>query len=518
MRNTTTAFDAELPAAAWDLTITHGDLNFPTRLWRTSIGAKDYPGGETAPNSLLLSIESSFRDAERLPLPEPSVPFLRYLTARLGNSVQILSGEAELCREATVLDSPEKIYRFMSILRDDTRRHPIVLASAYWKETGEAWFMATPEELAHSLHGLAHVFIEHAHPVLLGQSIGLASILEYDLGIPSEYLAWGGAVRVYRPGDALRFEPTDHRYMRRQDFPQKIDFLRGLRNGAYLLAQHDFALDRRGPIAAGVDLDRFALLERLEWLRRNAEISTNSESLVGLRTERDEWMAIAEDLDKANRKLHIELTDALTKNAETNKALSGTREALSAAYAENSELHAKIKALSAPSKSSQLSTEIGSENLTSGAAVLEAIQNRFSDRLAFTAKFERSLRNFEPNEPALFGAVYDAIKSMHENLWSGKFETNAPNFLLQFRDSSGFQLALTENKLTKEKPGLRALRQDTYNGEEFKAWAHLKHGNRPGEQFRLHFEFFEESKKIVLSWIGDHMPTSSSGKNGGRRG
>jgi len=507
----------DLPLGAWDLTVHHTDSETQGREWRIAVGAKTLPSEANEPNRVLLSISSSFRDTTEQILPTPSVPLLRHLTMSLRDNATVMSGRTPLTGRATIIDSPEKAYEFMAALGDETRRHPIVLVSAYWTDDGEARYLVNPSEVSRALNGLAQVYFEGRDPITVGETSGLAQILWKELGIPSEYLAWGGVVRVYRPGDALALAPNDHRYMHGRDFFDKTDFLEKLRNGVYLLAQHDFATDPAGPITPGKDIQHFNQTARLDGLRARSIPTDVLPDITKLQIERNEWALLAEDLDRTNQSLREQEVKSRTEVSELKYKIAGLEDLLAQAIAENARLH-EARKTGTRAASPRNEAVVDPSTLTDGAAVLAAIGERFSGQLAFTTKFNRSLMDFEPNDPALFGKVYEAIVDLHELLWRDKFERGSTNFFRDFNAQSRFALTMTESKQTKEKPGLAQHRTDVFEGERFEAWPHLKYGTKPGEQFRLHFEIHEASKRIIVSWVGDHMPTSSSSKTGRRRG
>ena len=62
------------------------------------------------------------------------------------------------------------------------------------------------------------------------------------------------------------------------------------------------------------------------------------------------------------------------------------------------------------------------------------------------------------------------------------------------------------------------------NIEQSRAWcqqlsaeAHVKFGNQPGNQIRVHFFFDERIGKVVIAKIADHLPIYSSNSAEKRR-
>lgn len=502
----------ESPEGAFHLLVEHRDREFPERLWRIVLGGKAL--SSTEPNgasSVLLSISSSFRDNAPSTVPYPSVPFVAFLReAEARGEIAIYSGQTRLRSNPVVVDSEEAVADLYKALTDETRRHPIVLVSGRGRRHDSMAYHLDPQYLAESLRGLAQVYVEF--PLTIGGSHGLADILAERRSVPREYLVWGGAIRVYRPGGVFDSPPRAHRYVSGANFNNEEELVQTLRQGCYVLSRHDLATDKRAPISSEVDIERLRQLDHLDILRARPTEPLGSQSNKALETQVGEWRDMAESFANDNAKLQQALADAHRKNAELTEKLQSSEWLNEQLREDNIELRKERAHPTAPVES------LDPKNLVDGEATLRAIKARFGEKIETTAKFDRSLAEFEPNDKKLFPKIFEAVTDMHEILWREKFERQSGNFFTEFNGQSRFGLTMTESQLTKQKPGLAELRADSHDGESFEAWSHVKYGNKPGEQFRIHFVFFEDTQKIVLSWVGDHMPTSSSGKSGGRRG
>jgi hypothetical protein len=501
-RSTSGTTGVESPEGAFHVLVEHRDRDFPERSWRIVLGGKALP--PTDPNgasAVLLSISSSFKDNAPSTVPYPSVPFLSFLReAEARGEFAIYSGQTRLRGNPVVVDSEEAVADLYKALTDETRRHPIVLVSGRGR-----WHDAMAYDL-----GLAQVYVEF--PLTIGASHGLADILAERRSVPREYLVWGGAIRVYRPGGVFDSPPRAHRYVSGANFNNEEELVQTLRQGCYVLSRHDLSTDKRAPISSEVDIERLRQLDHLDILRARPTEPLGSQSNKALETQVGEWRDMAESFANDNSKLQGELAAAHRRNAELTEKLRSSEWLNEQLREDNVALRQELAHPNAPVES------IDPEKLVDGEATLRAIKARFGEKIETTAKFDRSLAEFEPNDKKLFPKIFEAVTDMHEILWREKFERQSGNFFTEFNGQSRFGLTMTESQLTKQKPGLAELRADSHDGESFEAWSHVKYGNKPGEQFRIHFVFFEDTQKIVLSWVGDHMPTSSSGKSGGRRG
>jgi hypothetical protein len=66
---------------------------------------------------------------------------------------------------------------------------------------------------------------------------------------------------------------------------------------------------------------------------------------------------------------------------------------------------------------------------------------------------------------------------------------------------------MTERRATKRERELEALRTCDYNGKKILFFPHLK-SSVQGIEFRIHFQFLDEEKKILICHLGGHLPTS----------
>lgn len=108
--------------------------------------------------------------------------------------------------------------------------------------------------------------------------------------------------------------------------------------------------------------------------------------------------------------------------------------------------------------------------------------------------------------------AWNMLSVLTTTLYNKKFEENSLVDERQFKDDTGFELSMTEGKMTKKDPKLDALRKTVYDGKVYDTYPHLKWGGKPPKCLRLHFTFIEEEKKILIGYFGEHLENYSTGK------
>ena len=69
-----------------------------------------------------------------------------------------------------------------------------------------------------------------------------------------------------------------------------------------------------------------------------------------------------------------------------------------------------------------------------------------------------------------------------------------------------------EGQRTNQNPKLAKLRKDEYLGRTIDITPHLKVGTKKPKLLRIHFCVDQDSKKIVVGHVGDHLKTYTTGK------
>ena len=90
------------------------------------------------------------------------------------------------------------------------------------------------------------------------------------------------------------------------------------------------------------------------------------------------------------------------------------------------------------------------------------------------------------------------------------FEENIANLDSEYKHRTGYDYAASEGPATKNDPKLARLRRFEFDGRQYEMWSHIKHGNRKGDQLRVHFAIDRDKRRIVIGWIGDHMDNATT--------
>jgi hypothetical protein len=501
-----------LPQRAWHLGFKCRDQSNDGRLWRVGIGCRT--ASTSAGNEVVLSVDSAFKEAiAGLPNPDLTVPFIGYLRQSFGQQISIRSGKTELPGAPRWISQSEQVPDLFLALHDETREHPLVLVSAYWNPDGTLAYGVSPDELARTLAGLAPVYVEG--PVAYGQSTGLRDILEHELGVDGELLAWGGAIRVYQPGDCNSHLPHNQPYWRRHGDISESQVVSEIKERCFQLAHKELRGHKLSPLTSPQEIELFATQDKLTQLQ-SVQLAGPNETLSA--AEAAEWRSLAEQYASENDRLREALREASAAGDAARAEADQLRQERNELLVINVDLQREISELSR--KVADATPRIDPEKLASGKEVYDAVMASCSDRISFTARGAATLQEFTLRKKALYPMLYTAFMDLHSRLWPLQYPERHPNFLTEFNSSTQFSLVMTEGPHTKERADLARLRQDMFEGQSIEAWPHLRFGTRPGEQFRLHFSFLGEGAngRIVVSWVGDHLPVASSSKTGKRRG
>ena len=137
---------------------------------------------------------------------------------------------------------------------------------------------------------------------------------------------------------------------------------------------------------------------------------------------------------------------------------------------------------------------------------LEAAVAAYGDRLAATESALKSAEGFRRGDAA---EVWDVLRSMAFELHDLLFGEFEGDLAAEFRNRTGFELALRDPKSTSQNPGCARLRTAVYKGREYDMTPHVKgRSDRPGEALRAHFFADYEEKKVVVGHCGAHLKTT----------
>ena len=139
----------------------------------------------------------------------------------------------------------------------------------------------------------------------------------------------------------------------------------------------------------------------------------------------------------------------------------------------------------------------------------EAAEARYASRLVFHQRVEQSIKEFSLNGD--LKAAHETVKmlvALAECLHPMKFEQGEFSEE-RFRDETGLVLSMTESKTSKREKMIEDSRTCFYQGQKILFYPHLKKTVQ-GVQMRLHFQFLDEERKILICHLGDHLPNAKT--------
>jgi len=137
---------------------------------------------------------------------------------------------------------------------------------------------------------------------------------------------------------------------------------------------------------------------------------------------------------------------------------------------------------------------------------LEFVEKGFSHRIIVLDEAKQSAKEYEVRD---LNKAYRLIKSIPEVLHSLIFNGDGDK-RASYTSSTGFDLAMSESKMTKGDKNLAKLRLREYNGKEVDINAHVGFGNKHPNMLRIHFHISADDRKIVIGHCGDHLDTYST--------
>jgi hypothetical protein len=203
------------------------------------------------------------------------------------------------------------------------------------------------------------------------------------------------------------------------------------------------------------------------------------------------------------------LEEASNKQKDQEKQLDGVMEALNTANQSLQEAHGTISTLKLDLENA--GTWLYPENLHQ---VVEAAKKYYSSKLIFHERVTLSINNFTQAETEkkyrIIPEAIKMIKALAETLYPMKFVTGNVSHD-EFLNITGIPFSMTERRATKREKDLEIARTLRYNGQKITFFPHLK-SSIQGLQFRIHFQFLDDEKKILVCHIGDHLPTAFTRK------
>lgn len=472
----------ELPEF-WACRFEHPCSEVNARQWRTDVGVSLTPDMNLVLSTATINwLPSGY--IGQPPNPLPSAPSI------IG---YILNGKKWTCSSGT-----EQLSTVPFLLRDGhakllvehllqpNRDCPIVYVA---KDFVEGIYLVNPYSLAKVLAGAAAVYMAESS----------WADKELEVLLPQGFRCWNGMVRVFQPGVNLEKESDGrrHRYFRR-------DEIEGLGHEAIeeLLVR---GIVRRsvGPRFWGV-----TTIEEIGQKRREAHLQTLRQNAQAHK-DTNAW---AQLLEQENERLTSELkqkddeTQYWQTVAEQNEDLEDETNRMKYELKQTREDVIRLESLNTAlaARASLLSDLQKLPN--SVLDVVALIERLYPDRVSFTEKAKKSATQASLGN---FNVAWECLKGMVTVLHDLHFQQKLPlrEIVVQFRNRTGFDLAIGESETTKSNRRLAAQRRDTYKGESIDISTHVKHGNSAGNILRVHYYAHPSERRLVIGHCGDHLDT-----------
>ncbi len=423
--------------------------------------------------------------------PETPAPFVP------GIKKSLLTSRHRRCSSGSEMlsDRPGEIptgflHKVKESILSTSRTCPIVYASIA-QDTGLP--LVDVDLMAGLLCGAARVFV--------ADSSNADAEMEKLLG---DFSTWNGGIRVYQPSVNLGSEADKKRHR----FFSPYDVRKYGTNE--VIMQIVRACCRRAPVFAPNDVISIesivstARRRRLHELIRSQANGTDSE-LVELAEDLDKQVMelqqenkrLSEEVDTVRLESEIQLDESKKHQARTKYELDAQKEALPALYQRMRELEAKTEVVESLKKLPSNLPEM-----------LKLICTLHSDKLDCIPDAMESARTAKFND---LQKAWELMWSLAEVLHPMLFGNSIPFSSVEFKNKTGFNVAMSEGNMTQRDAKLMRLREREYQGRKIDITAHVGVA-KPPAWLRIHFAVDHASGKLVIGHCGDHMENYSTQK------
>ena len=132
----------------------------------------------------------------------------------------------------------------------------------------------------------------------------------------------------------------------------------------------------------------------------------------------------------------------------------------------------------------------------------------YGDRIGFTERGISTASKCGMKPEKVWDILYRIANQMADLFRSGKDNISEKDVA----DAAGFDMSFREGAETREREEFMRYRKDTYRGKEISVEPHLKFraGRSEADYQRVHFMYDPETRRIVIGYMGDHLPSYSS--------
>lgn len=432
---------------------------------------------------------------------------------------------------------PEEIYlngnNFQEVFRDNLlsaeRELPLILMVTDKDGTTPVW---NTTSLAENVMGMANVYVADFRDADLREQ--LFALFKRDT--PSiKYRCSPRMLRVYRPGIDLSdpYGYRIHRFFLKREVDGYYDqAMKQLDEGASEDCIKDrgdrlFADVLSQSLARGITKTRDDVLDiadvegaRSHWsmsaMRRKYEDLSNRMSAPerdgGARPNEDvwqelrEWQQLANEYMAAYEREETENNSLKDANDSLEDQLSSMRYRVESAEVRSSVLTEEVRRLEVETSTIDNLDHIPTDLL----GELKLAQELWSSRICVLQEAYESAEQFPGNG---LDEQWQILSATANTLWPLYFAEDSTDIPSDFKDRTGFELSLTEKRLTNRNDAMVRLRERSYCGKTIDITPHIKGKSKnPKFAFRLYYYVDDEKKLIVIGHCGVHLTTAGTQK------
>ena len=484
-----TDYCIEEDSVSWAVRYTHRDAKTRDVFWVSDIGLRSFP----ANSRLIVSVRISYKISTEFALtgekfePDVSIPWCVVGLLETFEGSRFLSGEQDVTsslREIVTIADAEQAKRVKSYIASQDRKLAIVLLHG---ETQEVKREAAC--LSKNLFGKALVFV-------IPYKVDIKRVFsEYRLEFNECIFLPNFNVRNQLLAKQLRYFVTNETIASER---RQIIFRSWL--GVH-------PINERGAVS---DVDNIQVLIRrrkffkLEDLLKQCVPAEEYEKMKLELKDISGLFALSEAEKKELEEEAVQLKDRVGELEARNLDLEIEKEDLKDAHA----------------------TEVFNIKAAHDAKSRKSVDNDNVLPRSYPDSFE-SLKQFAPFykhlvfserawAPALayrqfqdFHVVWEMLHDLDQKLWDIVFVRRG-DIEREFEGVTVYEYAKGEGKQTSNDSKLAQLRKFEFEGQTYEMWTHLKYGNRPGKQLRIHFAFDHNRQRIIVGYIGEHMDNAST--------
>jgi hypothetical protein len=376
----------------------------------------------------------------------------------------------------------DNVKSYVKSIFDPDRMAPMIFVSRYH----DGSLLLDPGDLSRKVVGNANVYYESDF-----------SISEYLQSDPKfdDYRCSHGAVRIYLPKANFN-KSNDYRRHRFYTSRQLVedDSTEISKIIAESLVRRSVFTQYPG-IQTIEDVDRLVINEQLKRAIENRESSQiieaykqQVESLNAevLKKENDlsQYCSLYDDKDAELDLLKKRLKDLETKQFELTNI--------------NKALEATVKEVPSVLPFQEVPTSL--------LELLKLLATHYPSKIVILNEAYLSAEQYDLKD---IKKGWKALRSIAENLHNIMFYGQGDK-RAQFNNETGFDLSMTESKMTKGDKKLADKRIRFYKGKRVEINAHVGYGNRAPNILRVHFCVSADDQKIVIGHCGGHLETFST--------